>query len=271
MVFSIFATVVVAASPAPCEPLPGMAAVLAVEQLEYLLIGEYHGTREMPEVASQAACSAVQSGRPVVLAIEFPPENQPHLDVFIRSDGKQLAVDALLKAPAWTEEGGRTTQAIVDLLESARLLRAAGKNVSVVAFDKVPTPIISKEREAAMAQALMEAQRRVPASLVIALTGAGHAGKTPWSSQNPPFASTGQLLPVERTLSFTFARPGGAYWGCSPPNGGTPEGCRAYEMPVREPVPPRGIRLDPTAREGFDGIYSAGRSYQASRPARGGG
>ena len=44
-------------------------------------------------------------------------------------------------------------------------------------------------------------------------------------------------------------------------------GCTAYDMPPREPVAARGIRLDKSLRDGFDGVYSAGRRYTASHPA----
>ena len=253
---------------ADCGPLPGIEAVLAAPDLNYLLIGEYHGTVEMPAVAADAMCAAATAGRPVILGVELPPANQAFLDAYLASDGGQAARTALLRAPAWQVREGRTTVAMLDLVESARRLARAGLAVSIAAFDRVPEPVLSKEREAAMAEALIDARARVAGSLVVALTGAGHAGKTPWTSQDPPFPSTGGLLPDRETIALAFRRPGGQYWGCHAPNGDATGGCRAYDMPPREPLVPRGIVLDRTVREGFEGVYSAGRTYTASPPAR---
>ena len=254
---------------AECAPLPGIEAVLRTPNLNYLLVGEYHGTVEMPAIAADALCAAAAAGRPVVLGVELTPANQPSLDAYLRSDGGPAARAALLAGPAWQVAEGRTTLAMVDLIESARRLAAAGHRVAVVAFDRVPSPILSAQREAGLAEALVAAREGVPGSLVVALTGAGHAGKTPWSSQNPPFPSTGQLLPDGETIALAFARPGGQYWGCHAPNGDRSAGCTAYDMPPRQPVSPRGIVLDRTLREGFEGVFSTGGPYTASRPARG--
>ena len=72
---------------------------------------------------------------------------------------------------------------------------------------------------------------------------------------------------LSETVSLSFRRPGGHYWGCAAPNGDTAAGCRAYDMPPREPVLPRGVTLDAALRGGFDGLYSVGGVYSASRPA----
>ncbi len=122
-----------------------------------------------------------------------------------------------------------------------------------------------------MAQALSSAARSVPNAIVVALTGAGHADKEGWTSRTPPFLAAAGHLPADRTVSLTFARPGGNYWGCAAPDGDGSSGCTSYQMPARQAVLPRGIVLDPKLRGGFDGIYSAGKPYSASRPAGAGG
>nr|WP_295372174.1 hypothetical protein [uncultured Sphingosinicella sp.] len=263
--FAAAALIAVAPAGAACPPLPGIDAVLARPGLQYLLFGEYHGTSEMPALVADALCSAAGSGRPVVLGVEFDASAQPSLDAYMASDGGAEARRAMLRAGIWREEGGRTTSAIMELIEAARRL-GRRQRLGVVAFDSPPERGTSARREAAMAEALRKAGERAPGTLVIALTGAGHAGKTAWTSYTPPFPSAGQLLPAEKTMALSFARPGGRFWGCQPANGGEPEGCKSYDMPVREPVAPRGIVLDASIRDGFDGIYSTGSQYSASQP-----
>lgn len=217
-----------------CGDLPGAASLVSRERLNYLLVGEYHGTVEMPRVAADLLCAAVQQKRPVVLGLEFTAENQTALEAYVQSDGSAAARERVLAAPAWQQPDGRNSLAVFELLDTARRLRAAGHTVSVVAFDLVPAPAVSRARETALAEALVAARARVPNSLVIALT---------------------------------FARPGGRYFGCRAATADAPGGCAVYDMPAREPVRPRGIQMDASLREGFEGVYSAGGPYTAARPA----
>lgn len=248
-------TVLLAAA-ATCPHLPGIDAVLARPDLQFLMFAEYHGTVEMPAMVGDALCHAKASGRPVVLGVELPKSAQAALDRFA-ADGEAAV---LLREPAWREEGGRSSRAILDLIGTARRL-----GVKVVAFDAKPDGGVSPEREQAMADALEKAGR--DGSLVIALTGSGHADKEGFTSRTPPVLSAAGRLPAARTLSLAFTRPGGSFWGCRAANGGPDEGCKAYLMPAREPVRARGLALDPGYRGGFDGYYSAGAAYTASQPA----
>ena len=250
-----------------CAHLSGLAPIVQRTEVQYLLFGEYHGTIEMPELVANAVCDALDTApeRPLVVAVELPAGEQAIIDRYMASDGSADARAALLAAPAWSEKGGRSTLAILNLSE--RLRRLGPRRVTLVAFDALPQPGTSAERETAMADALKKAVARRPNSLAIVLTGVGHADKKGWVSETPPFASAAGNLPPAATISLAFARPGGQFWGCHPANGGPSRGCAAYDMPVREPVRLRGIELDPKLRDGFDGIYSVGRQYSASTPA----
>ncbi|MFC3711007.1 hypothetical protein ACFOMD_00400 [Sphingoaurantiacus capsulatus] len=253
------------AAAAACPSLPGIGPVLT-PATNYVLVGEYHGTVEMPAVAADVACAAAITGRPVIFGVEFTPDSQSALDAFMASDGGTAARSSLLAAPAWREPGGRTTAAILDMLESVRRLGKA-RTVKLIAFDTAPTPTgTSPEREAAMAVALSAARAKQPDAIVVALTGAGHADKEGFTSAKPPFLAAAGRLPAAETVSLSFMRPGGQFWGCASPTGDASGGCKAYDMPPREPVVPRGITLDPKLRGGFDGLYSVGGSYTASKP-----
>lgn len=202
-----------AAAP-PCAPLPGVDQLLDKPGLSYLLLGEYHGTVEMPGVAADVICHAAKQGRPLVVAVDLRAEDQPALDRYMKSDGGAEARAALLASPGWKEEGGRTTAAIADLVEATRRIgrkRPASVPVTLVAFDRGPQPETSPMREAAMAKALESAAARKPRSLVIAFTGAGHADQEGFVSRRPPFPAAAGHLPRDRTISLTFARPGGLY------------------------------------------------------------
>lgn len=258
-----------AASAVPCTPLPGMEAVLARAETRFLLFGEYHGTVEAPGVFLDAVCAAAAT-RPVIVGIEHPPSEQKRLDAYLRSDGGARARAALIAGPAWAEQGGRASVAMLDLVEGVRQMKRSGARVRLLAFDRDQTPRgTSAVREEGMARALIEAAD-VSDALIMVLTGGGHADREGFISAKPPFRSAAQSLPASKLLSLAFARPGGAAWGCRTEPGAA-EVCQAWEMPVREPVAARGVVLDSRLRAGFDGVFHAGRPYTASPPARQGG
>lgn len=241
---------------AACPPLPGIDALLARPKLHYLMLGEYHGTAEMPALVADTLCHAKASGKRVVLGIELPIATQAAIDRYARTG----RVADLMTDPVWQEEGGRTTAAIRDLIVAARKL-----NVRIVAFDPNWKAGVLAEREQGIADALARVSKN---GFAIVLTGAGHADKEGFTSRTPPVASAAMRLPPEQTISLAFARPGGSFWGCEAANGAPSDGCKLYPMPAREPVRPRGIVLDPGYRGGFDGYFSTGAAYSASHPAR---
>lgn len=250
-----------------CPPLEGVEALKA-RAPDYVILGEAHGTKEPPALFADLVCAYAASG-PVTAGVEFLPAEQPALDAYLASDGGVQARTRLLASEAWADTHGRASAAMLDLIDSLRRFKAAGADLSVVAFDhpsEGPAGT-SDARETGMARLLMAAKAARPAAPVLALTGVGHAGKSAWTSFNPPFLAMSQHLPADRTVAATFVRGGGEVWGCRSPSEGAPQECRIWPSTAREAIPARGIRLD-TSREGFDAVVSVGTSYSASPLAR---
>jgi hypothetical protein len=78
-------------------PIEGLDPLIAPGKT--LVLGEIHGTREVPAFVASAVCQAVYTG-PVVLGLEMPA--QPQFDAYLASDGGPQAQQALLAAPFWT-------------------------------------------------------------------------------------------------------------------------------------------------------------------------
>lgn len=246
-----------------CTPLPGLDAVLSRPDLRFLMFGEAHGTREIPQLFGDAVCAAAAKGG-VVVGLEFAPADQRALEAYMRSSGGPAARKTLLASPGWADRSGRQSQALFDLIETLRTMKRGGADLEVVAFDAAPTASgSSAAREEAMARALIDAQAK-HGGLAMVLTGLGHADREGWISVKPQFRSAAQGLPASATFSLVFARPGGEHWTCRPPEAGQPPVCQVWSMTVREPVSPRGVRLDAVSRPGFDGIFSTGGQYAAS-------
>jgi len=250
---------------AGCPELPG-SQVLIEADADFIVVGEAHGTAELPALFADLACSLTTVSRPLLVGVEHGPANQAALDTYLASDGSAEARAVLLRAPAWDEAGGRGSLAMLELIERVRQLRVAGAEVALVAFDHViDTPGTTELRERYMAAQLMAAVGRSPGARVLALTGLGHADKEGFASQQPPFRSMAQFLPPEDTLTLSFVRTGGEALGCRGAPGSLT--CAPGPMTARDEPRARGVSLG-DGRAGFDGWVSSGGTLTASTQAR---
>ncbi|MFP2933059.1 hypothetical protein ACLESO_49505, partial [Pyxidicoccus sp. 3LG] len=64
-----------------------------------LLLGELHGTQEVPRFVAQTACQATVAGTPVTVGLELPLENQTRVDAFLESAGTEEDWLKLMEAP----------------------------------------------------------------------------------------------------------------------------------------------------------------------------
>src|SRR4051812_4558372 len=86
-----------------------------------LILGEMHGTAEIPAVVATAACEALRAGRHVGLFMEWPAALQTRLP----------DPTALLADPFFTGsfQDGRRSAAMVGLVATAQRWRAGGAPV----------------------------------------------------------------------------------------------------------------------------------------------
>ncbi|MBF5042464.1 ChaN family lipoprotein [Aggregicoccus sp. 17bor-14] len=155
----------------------------------FLVLGEVHGTQEVPRFVGQAVCHAAHLGAPVVLALELPVREQRALDRYLQSDGDEEDVEALTAGPFWhrPEQDGRSSRALVELIERARTLGRQGLRVAVLSFDV--EGLQGSAHDAAMAQRLLAARKQQPRASFIVLTGNVHASNergVPWDRDFVP-------------------------------------------------------------------------------------
>jgi hypothetical protein len=250
-----------------CAPLPGAETLIERTDLDYIIMGEMHGTAELPAAFADLVCLSALKG-PVTVGVEFLPAEQTALDAYLSSTGDEAARTALLASEGWGDPYGRASHAILALIERLRQIKAGGADLTVVAFDHPSeTPGTSAAREAGMAQLLLDARQARPDARVVALTGNGHAGKSAWTSFDPPFPAMSQLLPDARTVAVTYVRGGGEVWACRAPSEGAAEECHVWPSTARDAIPARGLAID-SSRNGFEAIVSVGQPFTASTPAR---
>ncbi|HWW57049.1 MAG TPA: hypothetical protein VN047_09165 [Sphingopyxis sp.] len=266
------ATATPAATPADagafCTPMPGVEAFRYTVRPDFIIVGEAHGTAELPAAFADIVCAFAMMREPLTVGIEFLPAEQAALDTYLASNGNEAAKIALLASPAWSIRDGRASRAIFDLVETLRRLKTKHPDMAVVAFDHPSErPGTSAAREKGMAALLLAAKQARPAAPVIALTGNGHAGKSEWTSLGSPFPAMSQFLPEDRTVTISFDVAGGEIWACRRPAEGTPEECGPRPLTARGETGQRGVSAG-SSRKGFDATLSVGRPFTASPPAR---
>jgi len=123
----------------PSEPISGLAAIVARRDIHYLVLGDSHGTQEIPVFFGDLVAQA-QLSRPIVVALELPTTEADRTERYLRSPGGEEDRRGLLDGEFWrsTAKDGRGSQAMVDLIE---------KCVSCASVaGTAPWPIVSRTR-----------------------------------------------------------------------------------------------------------------------------
>jgi hypothetical protein len=260
----------VAAAAAPklgadaCGPeIAGADAVIAPGAI--VMLGEMHGSREIPGFTGNLACRAAVAGHAVV-GLEIPRVEQAALDRFLASNGSPRDREALVRGAHWhrAEQDGRSSQAMVDLIERVRALRQQGLAVEVLALDNEKYGAWN-DRDAGMARTILERAAAAPASFVVTLTGNLHNRVTPGLPWDASLVPMGVHVKAghARALSLDVRYEGGATWMCEPDGS-----CGAKELPRKDfPYDGRAIDTSEAARRpGIDGVFFVG-TLSASPPA----
>jgi len=250
--------------------------IVGEEQLtaRLVLVGEIHGTREIPAAFGHLVCQAAaeQRGKTILVGLEILATAQSAIDAFLASQGDASAIHALLAQEFWQRDyqDGRSSAAMFHLLDEFRRYRKAGSKILVRALDpgRYDSP---GNRDAEMAASLANAIAAVSPAQTLALVGNVHSRTLkgyPWDAK-ADYVPLGALLRAQYddliTLDVTVL--GGSAWTCT---SAAAADCGAHAMRAREttgPIPR--IALDPAAapKTGHSGAIFIGE-VTASAPAR---
>jgi hypothetical protein len=214
----IAAGAVASATPDPLDAaVQELRAAAGTQRL--LLLGEKHGTREIPQlVARLVAAYAAES--PLLLALEIHRPEQAALTAYLHSDGGAASRAALRAGAFWQvtddQHDGRRSLDMLELIEQLRRLRGQGAQLDLLAYDHDPaSPRGSGGREAELAAAVRAAYAALPHGRLLVLTGNAHAQlQRPRSAPPalpPPMAA--QLHDLD-PFTVDIAASDGAFWGC---------------------------------------------------------
>lgn len=181
-----------------------------------VLVGEQLGSREAPAVVGDMVCEATEAGLPVALGLSIPREEQERIHLYLASAGAPADQDELLRGAFWQRpyQDGRSSRAIMDLVDRVRALRAVGRLVSVVAYD--PNGNVGSERDALMAEVLLQRRTARPEEVFLVLSGNAHVRTVKGAPWDASFVPMGWHLwnadPSLKAFDLSYAR--GRRWGC---------------------------------------------------------
>ena len=248
-------------------PLP----VGLIQARGVVLFGEIHGAQEIPMFFGEAVCTAATSTLPVEVGLEIVKSEQARVDAFLGSAGTVADIAALTSGPFWLRDmqDGRSSQAMVALLDRLRQLIAQGAPVHVFLIDDEEY-YHQSDRDKGMADNIAAQIRAHPEAVTMALVGEVHSWKTKGAPWNPDFLPMGLHLSTDgvHVVSLGRATPAGTVWTCTGP---TPGDCGAGDIKPYGAMPSggtAGIELLPEpSKHGYDGMYAT-PTLTASPPAR---
>ncbi|WP_088289665.1 hypothetical protein [Kineosporia sp. A_224] len=228
-----------------------------------VLVGETHGTHELPAVVARLAALASGRGLPVAVALEVPSSEQPALDAFFARPDDPAARTALTASAFWHPppgfDDGRAGRGMLRLLRALHRTAQRG-TVAVRAVDlpwieeatAVPDDVVAllARRDAVMADVAAAAFAPVATDGGVAILLAGNVHTR--VRRRSPFGPAPLGACLTQRFPELVALQG--HW-----SGGT---CRAMGREPGEPVPrgARVLRLSPSpTAPGSAGLWTRAR------------
>ncbi|WP_250064926.1 calcium-binding protein [Stenotrophomonas mori] len=239
------------AAAAQAEDAAGQIRAHAGEH-RVIVLGERHGTREVPALVRELIEAYAADGLPVRLALELPTSENPALAAYMASTGTAEARTALRGTAYWNVRGrwhdGRRNEDVLDLVEAARALRARGRDVQAFGFDRVLPAALAGTgaRDRAMAGKVRARARALPGNgRLLVLTGNLHGMRTQpeWLAYPPMTALLIYNIHIEARSGESWACTAAQRCGARPVgNGGAGSSRRdtaddrSYDLSVWLPV-----------------------------------
>lgn len=181
---------------------------------DLLLFGEMHGSKEAPAVISEITC-ALSGSNNIAVGIEVPSADQALIDAYLQSDGTSADRARLISSDFWQKgKDGRSSIAMLRLIEDIRILKKSGRSVQLFAFDDQPNTDL--ERNVAIANGIRRFHNSHKNTKIIALMGNIHAMQDSITTNEGPLIPSGAMLSDLKPISILITYPSGTTWACMP-------------------------------------------------------
>ena len=176
-----------------------------------VVIGEVHGSKEIPEFVGNLLCSLSKNAAPYILALEIPTEEQEKLDSYVNRLETVSFEFAFRDSFFWNRplHDGRSSLAVAHLIERVRQLIIAGAKLKLLAFDS--RDYKTGKTAASFASTLEQVLTKTPDYKMIVLTGTNHAAARPLSKDVAQISDLALKYKMHNLLGFFR---GGYTWSC---------------------------------------------------------
>ena len=249
---------------AGCAAPAGTDALLERPE-RVLVVGDWHGTVEIPAAFLGIVCEAANQG-PVTVALEMPETERTLFRNALAAPTEEAARETFLYGdfgnPRSTD--GRNSVAMLDMMVGFWRLKAAGRDLAVHPFMSVDSVIRGRDQawwELEMAYGMSRALADRPDARVVVFVGDLHARKKGYERFPDVGLPAAGHLHASDTFTLHTAVQGGESWSCEATCG------RRVNRGRHDAAPEvRGIILGPVQDGAYDGLLAVGPTT-ASPPA----
>lgn len=257
----LLAAALLSAQPACAAPMGADALLARPERI--LVVGDNHGTVEIPAAFLGIVCEAARQG-PVTVALEMPETERVLFRNAMAAPTEAAARNTLLYGafgnPRSTD--GRNSQAMLEMMLGFWRLKAAGHDIAIHPFMAEESRIQGRDQawwELEMAYGISRALVSRPDARVLVFVGDLHARKIGYSFWPDVGVPAAGHLHAADTFTLHIAQQGGGAWQCQQ-TCGPQTGRSRYDPDVR------GVILGPVEDGAYDGVLAVGPTT-ASPPA----
>ena len=249
---------------AGCAAPAGTDALLERPE-RVLVVGDWHGTVEIPAAFLGIVCEAANQG-PVTVALEMPETERTLFRNALAAPTEEAARETFLYGdfgnPRSTD--GRNSVAMLDMMVGFWRLKAAGRDIAIRPFMSVDSVIQGRDQawwELEMAYGMSRALADRPDARVVVFVGDLHARKKGYERFPDVGLHAAGHLHASDTFTLHTAVQGGESWSCEATCG------RRVNRGRHDAAPEvRGIILGPVQDGAYDGLLAVGPTT-ASPPA----
>ena len=260
----MFAVAALLSVQAECAAPAGTDALLERPE-RVLVVGDWHGTVEIPAAFLGIVCEAANQG-PVTVALEMPETERTLFRNALSAPTEEAARETVLYGdfgnPRSTD--GRNSVAMLDMMVGFWRLKAAGRDIAIRPFMSVDSVIRGRDQawwELEMAYGMSRALADRSEARVVVFVGDLHARKKGYERFPDVGLPAAGHLHASDTFTLHTAVQGGESWSCEATCG------RRVNRGRHDAAPEvRGIILGPVQDGAYDGLLAVGPTT-ASPPA----
>ena len=181
---------------------------------QLLLIGERHGTNEIPALFEGLVCDLLRRGKNVWVGIEIPAREQQKINLYLNSPGRAEDIKNLTSGVFfWRGQDGRGTSSMLALLEKIRVLQTPTRKIPVIAIERLVNSdeSIPRRRDKGMAEMVREGSVQFAQSTGVVLVGNIHA-KRGRGAELSSYLSMGYFLADLNPISAIVFHEQGTAW-----------------------------------------------------------